>query len=956
MSRLLKPAVLIAAAAAAIAIALSFAAFPAFAAQPRMSSEPGDIIVKYEKGAGEQRATSVRSLLGAYPIVETEEIGLALEDGGSLERIVLADDSRTDELVAKLNAASGVAFAQRNYRYYLIDGVAGDGASGDGTASAAAEPFELTNDAELASQWYLNAWGATGGSGANVFTAWNLAKAQDGGIAIAILDTGIRSTHRDLAANIDTAHMKDVYRNSAAGTIADYHGHGTHVAGIAAGVANNGLGIAGASYNATILPIKVFNDDSSDPYTDTVYLIRAYSYLQELIASNAVPNLHVVNMSLGGYGDMDDQDLALRQAIKTLRDNYAVLTVCAGGNGDDYGRPITEYSWPSDYEECFAVTALNSSGGNVVWSDYNDAKDISAPGLNIYSTYNSSDNSYTSLSGTSMASPLVAGIAALLWAVDPDLTVDKAVEAMKSTTNEVKRDSNYHEASGSAGAIDAEKAVRYVMNGATGGDYVGLGNCEFSTVEYAVYTGKALEPPVTGTYQGEPLVEGVDYAVAYSSNVKAGTGRATVTGMGKYRGIIRLSFPIYYDLSDGKGWTTSIAGQAWTGSELTPSPKVYYGARILEEGKDYTLSYENNVSGPVATVTVTGTGDYIGSFAASFKIEGAPVTPSKVSFERLWGAGAADTSASISTRSFDESEWVVIARDDDFADAMSSTGLAGALGCPIILTDRYGLSDSARSEIERLHASRAYVIGGPGAMPGNFEAELAAMGVQVESRLYGTACWDTSVACADEIAKLGGSKDAIVAMSIDFKDALSISSFAYKYKVPIYLQTDEGDRPLPQEARDRIAASSGTVYVPGGPVAVKPSTVEGTFAGKTIVRLYGETGYDTSNQIALYMVEKGLLSADVVCVACGDENARGVDALSGSALAGVNGGVMLLASGDTSFSSQDTTTVSGPDSKGKTGFLQRHASNVERVFILGGTTVIPEDFVSYIEEIMGNEA
>ena len=105
---------------------------------------------------------------------------------------------------------------------------------------------------------------------------------------------------------------------------------------------------------------------------------------------------------------------------------------------------------------------------------------------------------------------------------------------------------------------------------------------------------------------------------------------------------------------------------------------------------------------------------------------------------RLAGESAADTSARIATEAFPEgSEWVVIARDDDFADAMSATGLAGVLNAPIVLTDRYSLSDAAARAVQTLGAKKAYIIGGTGAIPGDIEGSLATFGCQTQDAYSG---------------------------------------------------------------------------------------------------------------------------------------------------------------------------------------------------------------------------
>lgn len=323
--------------------------------------------------------------------------------------------------------------------------------------------------------------------------------------------------------------------------------------------------------------------------------------------------------------------------------------------------------------------------------------------------------------------------------------------------------------------------------------------------------------------------------------------------------------------------------------------------------------------------------------------------------ERIAGESASETSAAISSAAFTSSEWVVLARDDDFADAMSATGLAGALGCPIILTNRNGLSAAASSEIQRLGATRAYVIGGTGAMPGNFKAQLSHIGCTLEDRLFGEYSWDTSVVCASAIESIVGSEnmsDSIVAMSSNFQDALSISSFAYKYKVPIFLQTQGSNPSLPQNAIDYINKTGGKIYVPGGPGAVHPATVENVFGEDRVVRMYGEDGYDTSNQIAHYMVDNGLLSADVAVVACGAQAAKGSDALSGAALACKNDGVVLLVNENTAVEPRHLETIEGGDSLRDASFLSAHRYAVDTCYMLGGTYVMPDAVLSKTADII----
>ena len=327
------------------------------------------------------------------------------------------------------------------------------------------------------------------------------------------------------------------------------------------------------------------------------------------------------------------------------------------------------------------------------------------------------------------------------------------------------------------------------------------------------------------------------------------------------------------------------------------------------------------------------------------------VLPPSSAIFRLAGNTAPETSVAISRASYSFANTVVLARADDFQDAMSATGLAGVLNAPILLTDRTGLSASVRTEIARLGAEKVYVIGGTGAILLGMDTDLQAIPcVRSVERVWGNASWDTSVKCAELIRNNGGSNDkVIVAMSMNFQDALSISSFAYKYGVPIFLQTSaaySADRTLSSEAISMIDPSgSSVIYVPGGPAAVSETSVEGIFGTHRVKRIYGNDGYDTSNVIAAYMVSENLLTSTVAVFACGAEAPRGVDALAGAALAGKNNAVMLLVNENTAIGSVNTVTLNS--------YLRDKAGSVGAVYLLGGPFVVPESFAVKVKGVLG---
>ena len=321
---------------------------------------------------------------------------------------------------------------------------------------------------------------------------------------------------------------------------------------------------------------------------------------------------------------------------------------------------------------------------------------------------------------------------------------------------------------------------------------------------------------------------------------------------------------------------------------------------------------------------------------------------------RLAGEDAVQTASIIASEAFGDSTWAILARDDDFADAMSATGLAGALNAPIVLTDRHGLSSEAATTLSELGVENVYIIGGQGAMPGAFESQLRAIGVSHAERIFGNEAYDTSAVCADRIAKLDNACDyAIVAYGQNFQDALSMSSFAYKYHVPIFLQTYGSNSSYRHLTDDALAMLNGTgayaqakVFVAGGAGAVSQDSAEHALDGglRGGQRLWGDSGYDTSEAIAEFMTDQHLLSASTVCLASGALKPGGSDALAGAALAGKAGGVMLLTNGNADIESTDTTTVDG--------FLTANASVAENVFILGGTYVMPTALKNTIDEIL----
>lgn len=215
-------------------------------------------------------------------------------------------------------------------------------------------------------------------------------------IKIAILDTGIDYNHEDLAAKCLPG--KDFVNNDD--DPMDGNGHGTHCAGNAAALTNNGVGIAGIAPNCSLIPVKVLSDGGSGSYDGIVSgMIWA--------ADNGA---NVISMSLGGGGPVQAVQDAARYAI-----GKGVICIAAAGNN---GSPAPFY--PAYFPEFVAVASTDQNDNRSGFSNYGDWVDVAAPGSNILSTF--PGNSYGGSSGTSMACPVVAGLAGLIKSAWPTAT------------------------------------------------------------------------------------------------------------------------------------------------------------------------------------------------------------------------------------------------------------------------------------------------------------------------------------------------------------------------------------------------------------------------------------------------------------------------------------------------------------------------------------------------------
>lgn len=387
-----------------LAVSLLAAALPTRATPPlpnlRAPHVAGELLVKWRgPGKGPEVRQAAQSLLSSMQATVVEEfpaLGMA--------RLQLPE-TQLETALSRLQAHSLVEWAEPNYLLEL-DFVPDD-------------PYYASHQ----SAYLLNM---------EMEAAWDLSLG-DPSAVIAVIDTGIDFAHGDLAEGIWTNPDEvpdnglDDDHNGYVDDVQgwdfidednwpqDSHGHGTHVSGIVAARTNNGLGIAGMAGQATIMPLGIFHPQGFGTYAD---LIEAIIYATDNGA-------RVINMSLGAVSYSRGEEAAVNYAWE-----HGVLLVAAAGNNSN-----DAVHYPAAHDNVLAVSSVTASDTRSSFSSYGDFVDLAAPGSSIMSCYRG--NGYGRMSGTSMASPHVAGLAALILSRNPTLTNGEVRQILESTADDL---------------------------------------------------------------------------------------------------------------------------------------------------------------------------------------------------------------------------------------------------------------------------------------------------------------------------------------------------------------------------------------------------------------------------------------------------------------------------------------------------------------------------------------
>jgi subtilisin family serine protease len=477
-------------------------------------------------------------------------------------------------------------FVDRLYIFFVED----DGNVVDAAASFAGDPHveaselyriprpvRIPNDPSRPSQWFLNRIDA--------YQAWDLIwGSETEGAIIGIVDTGVYWTHPDINPNMWEGIGEDM-SNYDGNPTEPYPIHGTHVAGCASEATDNGIGGAGIGWSARIMAIK-----GADNGGNLLYVYQGITWAGDHGAD-------IINCSWGSVGYSSYE----QSIINEVYNNHDVLVVAAAGNDDYWTPPYTHY--PSAYNHVLAVAATNASDDKASFSNYGSWVDVCAPGESIYSTWGS--NSYEYLSGTSMSSPIVAGVAALVRAADPTLSADEAADMIMDGAEPIN-DYYYNQGWMGSGRVNAFNAVEPLMNIIEPPNLLSPGEDQFLTEHYPTFTWNEADNAVSYHLQ-------VDDVSSFTSPIINSSSIAETT----------YTSPAYLD--DGL-WYWRVRSN--NGSEWSDwSPEMSFGIDTQAPGSPIDLDAvpDGWSNDPTFVINWTNPADLSGVNIALYKMNQPPV-------------------------------------------------------------------------------------------------------------------------------------------------------------------------------------------------------------------------------------------------------------------------------------------------------------------------------------------
>lgn len=317
---------------------------------------------------------------------------------------------------------------------------------------------------------------------------------------------------------------------------------------------------------------------------------------------------------------------------------------------------------------------------------------------------------------------------------------------------------------------------------------------------------------------------------------------------------------------------------------------------------------------------------------------------SKSKVERLWGKDRYETSIEVSKYGWTQSDYIVLANGENYADALCAAPLARACNAPILLTEAEKLNDNIKKEIIRLKSKCIYIIGKSGAVSEAIEKELKAMGIETK-RLGGVNRYDTSALVGEEIKNISKTpmREVAIVSGESFADAISIAPVAASQNMPILLSEKHN---LPQEVKKFIDSSNTIkdIYIIGGESSICDEVFKSV--GSNPLRICGSNRYETNVKIMEFF--KQYLNFDNIYVVQGDGPCCGefADALSAAALA---------ARGDSKGNCCPVILVYKSMDSSTEKFIKASIKNNSSITALGGERAVPHDILNIIKSMAASK-
>jgi subtilisin family serine protease len=423
-----------------------------------VAAKGAEVLVRFKPGT---TLDYIKSIVASHHDRFEDEI----EAVDGLTAVEDEDGLDADTVVKEYLKVPGVEYAEPNMQITLDDPRSSNSftygsSSGSGMVSY---PMNLPDDPMFGSQWSLQNTGQSGGKdGADIsaVNAWDTTRGSES-IVVAVLDSGVDYTHQDLVENMwhRPAEVAE-YSDRELGTIDDINGfnavdnlrdpmddngHGTHCAGIIGAEGGNGFGISGVNWHVKIMPLKFMNAFGQGTTKDA---IEAINYVIDRKKDGV--DVRVISASWGST----TKSKALGDAIKRAGEE-GILFVAAAGNSSENADKRPHYPAGYDLPNVISVAATDRNDQLATFSNYGaKTVHIAAPGRDILSTWLS--GTFREASGTSMATPEVSGVAALVLALEPDMTVAKLRERLLTSVDKLPA---LEGKVSSGGRINASKAV-----------------------------------------------------------------------------------------------------------------------------------------------------------------------------------------------------------------------------------------------------------------------------------------------------------------------------------------------------------------------------------------------------------------------------------------------------------------------------------------------------------------